>query len=76
MAQSLEATGGDDSWNRTTQLWMKAQAGGFPSAPPQPTEIQREAVRVYFENKNFNECLKLKDEIVKDILKDLDCTNN
>lgn len=25
-----------------------------------------------FENKNFNECLKLKAEIVKDILKDLD----
>ena len=28
-----------------------------------------------FENKNFNECLKLKDEIVKDILKDLDNPN-
>ena len=37
--------------DRATQLWLKAQAGGFPSAPPQPTEIQREAVRVYFENK-------------------------
>ena len=42
-------------WKRAIQLWVKADAEGFPSAPPQPTAIQREAVREYFVKKQRDE---------------------
>jgi len=40
---------------RAIQLWVKADAEGFPSAPPQLAAMQREAVREYFVKKQRDE---------------------